>query len=255
MFAPSGYCLIEQLEDALRSVLRETLTGPDYSRISQDDEKYMLLRMSANSAFESRLIKEVREATLNVLETLDTLSICAPDGLVLKISKSILTVRSEFLESRLISYAGDDHLKPFLFSDNWILRDGNHFRNLNPSNFEKSQMQRRIRDGEPDGMNRVYRFTEPFRPFIGWSLSFKAEEMPSQNSMRSMCLKNGELANKGRPEKQSTALQAFDAIFPNGRQGTPWKVVADAVSNAIEETISISTIKRAIKNGSKADQN
>lgn len=252
MFAPNGYCLIEALEDRVRSVLREVEAGPELDSIGADDPSYEVKRLNLLAQFESALILQIRRYTINALEEIESLSICSPAGLVLKISKAILTPHSEFAESKLIALAQDQNLRFVLLSEAWLIKEGQHFRSLQPTYTDKAFDQLHKR-GDPE--RRLYGFTEPFRPFVGWSLVFKEDDLPSTAGLKRLIGADIQDANGGRPEKKSRALRAFDKIFPDGRQSTPWKIVKDAVSKAIEEDVAIITIQRAINERSKAAQN
>lgn len=254
MFAPDGYCLIETLEDRVRGVARDLKVGPDFGGISPDEPDYHINRQNVLAQFEGHLIREVKVHTLSALQNIESLSICSPNGLVLKISKAILTPYSEFSESRLMALAQDQHLQTVLLTAGWVVKKGPHFRNLTPTHMNEAFNQKRALAGEKDPNAVLHKFSEPFRSFIGWSLVFKEADLPSVSELQRLIGIDVQQERGGRPEKKSKALKAFDQIFPNGRLSTPWKVVAQAVGNAIEDDVSVITIQRTINERSKAHQ-
>ena len=248
MFAPDNYCLIESLEDQLRKVLREIQTEPNLNGLEANNTADAFLRLTAIAKFEKRLLLDVRRYTLEILEEIESLSICSPDGRVFKVSKSILTPHSEFEALRLVALAADKQLYPVLLDNSWLVAGGRHFRNSDPSHFEQAIKQRRPNNPEREIRKKLFEFTERFRGFIGWSLVFKEVDLPSLTNLRSKLSVGDAEFKAGRPEKKTKALHAFDAIFPEGRGGVPWKVVAESVGRVMEEPVSVITIKRAINN-------
>jgi hypothetical protein len=155
----------------------------------------------------------------------------------------------------LFALASDEHLRPVLLTSAWLIKNGRHFRNLNPTHLEENFARRRVKNGESDTNLRIYEFAEPFRSFIGWSLVFKEDDLPKKTELKFVIGPDANEARSGRPEKRQRALRAFDMIYPEGRKGVPWKVVAEAVSKAIEQPVSVITIQRAINDRSKLHQN
>jgi len=55
----------------------------------------------------------------------------------------------------------------------------------------------------------------------------------------------------GRPRKQEKALLAYRSQFPSGHGQTPWKEVIREIENKAGLSVSVDTLRRAIKNGSQ----
>lgn len=89
-------------------------------------------------------------------------------------------------------------------------------------------------------------------PFQGWAVCFRMEDIPDDDGLLSMLTDMGadiviSLPEQERkPSLRTAAGQAFDRLFPHGRQGMEWKVVAKRIEAEIGRQVSVKTLTRAV---------
>ena len=258
MFCPPGYVIVQELVEKVFE--RADLLDP--GRLNQDED-------SADQGAEA-VEKIAFHAVVDFLRDRKSLSLCAPDGRVLRISTAIL----EYAQSRpenpdfdQLRYIGPPH---------WVVNTARS------QDFEASALEVAALSHEDDNSNsrtcpatarylaqfgvaeiqRQAAKTACLAAFDGWALTFEAEDLPRYWSELDAYLteerwfgRDDDDENRsgrpGRPNKAKKALSLFDEMFPSGRGEVAWKTVAVRISERMGEPISARTIQRAVQERAK----
>lgn len=87
--------------------------------------------------------------------------------------------------------------------------------------------------------------------FSGWAICFRDSDLPrDEKSLEALTSKLGAsfslpIPSVPIPKLKGSAADALREMFPAGRKGTPWKVVAAMVEERIGRTVSTKTCMRA----------
>lgn len=89
--------------------------------------------------------------------------------------------------------------------------------------------------------------------FESWSVCFDAQDLPNDSDgLLTFAEELGadirirEPSELRPPALRDAAGKAFVELFPNGRQGNPWKEVARQIANHINREVSVKTLTRAV---------
>ena len=236
MFCPPGYALIEDIFP--RILDRSYVVSTDHD-LKPDDEVGQYIKHSLNAMFALQMF----------LESCPSLSVCSPDGVVLRVSRRILT--------RLLTDGKKSDHRYFecIDEETWLVDVEAWERPTQASSSVDMVVEALLRKQR----NRANFFSR----FSGWSLSVRAEDVPEDAAVFDLYLKMGDAIQSdaetdpdtdetsgqivGRPPKVFEALIAYCRRFPSGRQGTPMKVVRSQVSEQMGKDCSETTMRRVFR--------
>lgn len=243
MFAPPGYVFIPHLYMALFERSFVLTADFDYWQVEGDNPD--LDDQVKRAAFAA-------EGLIEFLRFCPSLSVCSPEGKVLRISKGILHKR-----------IGSELPMDFEFiephSDGWLVSvqgDESKWREVaRESVSDKNALK--VVDLMLNGLKAAQ---EVYRQFDGWALTFARDDWPNGSDEMDKLLDpalgldpsefdtdSSSAPARGRPRKQEAAKRAYDLLFPGGHQGSSMKLVLMAVSNHLGEVVSETTMRRALQ--------
>lgn len=242
MFCPNGYVLIEKLEKAFRLEI-EKVDPPTFE--VGDRESF-----SEAIAHKEILEHETRIAVLTFLEEVESLSLCAPDGTVLLVSRQVLT-RFKDIPSLIDMAEGARDDGMIVLNSDWIVSTPK--ARYVPSGKEnyRQALSQSARDKIYHKMcksNRETAIRNAFHCFNGWSLAFLDSDFPKRPELKQICGDQTVAQSAGgRPRKQEELKQAYASIYPDGHGTVDWKTVLRQVEKVAGLQSSISTLKRALE--------
>lgn len=193
----------------------------------------------------------VGSAVVHFLRSNPTLSVCSHDGTELKISNDILFPKFNSVDPLAFEFIDTS-------GSGWTVdasADMSAIRTaIGSFNEEEDGVEPHVVKVMEMFQERRERIHKKLQKFDGWSVSIRADSLPADAAAYhdyldpSLMMEDDEEAPKvGRPRKQEMARSGYDSVFPFGHGGTPWKVVASKVSKRVEDDISVSTLKRALR--------
>lgn len=242
MFVPPEYVFIPTLYTALFNRSFALTAGFDYWEVEGDNPD--LDDQLKRAAFTA-------DALIEFLRVCPSLSVCSPDGKVLRISKGLLHKR-----------IGSDRVMDFEFiephSNGWLVSvqgDEKKWREV-ARGAASDESALKIINHMLDGLKRAQ---DVYRQFDGWAVTFASDDWPNGPEEMdklldpSMAFEQSDFdpdsstPAKGRPRKQEAAKRAYDLLFPSGHQGRSMKQVLMAVSDHVGEIVSETTMRRALQ--------
>ena len=235
MFCPPGYAL---LEDIFPRILDRSFAVADLSDIGPDDDFARYRKHSLNAMFALEMF----------LSSCPSLSVCSPDGIVLRVSNRILARLHED------SSPPDHRFFECIDEHTWVI----DIEPWGPAPIPPTDNNRPgalLGPGQSvtDNNNAVVQAlllhqrerANFFSKFNGWSLTVRAEDLPEDNAIFDRYLFIGDIIEAdedvaisgsdqrgGRPRKIMRALVAFCRCYPDGRKNFPVGVIQ---TNVIEK--------------------
>lgn len=263
MFCPPDYVFIPDLVRALDDRAHEILA----------DEAYQLT--PDNEDFEGALHRwycRIELATREFLSECPSLSVCSPQGVVLRIGDGVLSATQ--LKDNSLTY---HHLSTS--SGGWVVSPRKWSRN--PREFgviftggARDQLEEIFREREPDqGHNETERslakeaqkilkfeaeeWHRTLDQFAGWALVFHKDDFPKDVTALDQFIappimdddeenSAAHTSKVGRKEKVGPALAKYKVLFPVGHGSMTQEVVRQEISNSLGYSIGLRTLQRAL---------
>ncbi|WP_407491885.1 hypothetical protein [Pseudooceanicola sp. MF1-13] len=236
MFCPPGYALLEQIYP---KILDRSQTTIEFDEVDDDDVIGLYFRHSLNAMFALEMF----------LASCPSLSVCSPQGEVLRVSNRILTrLRSD-------SAPPDHRYFECIDETTWLV-------DVEPWGAPKPTTDVRERIVEAL-INNQRKRANMFSRFNGWSITIKQEDVPQDSGSFDLYLnfgdaladattdeppENGVSEQKdGRPPKILTALNAYCMRYPDGRKNTPVNIIQTSVIEQMGQDCSETTIRRVFR--------